>query len=383
MPTRRQILTGLAAGVGVIGIGGYFALKPLLSPEPAPVGFELKPGSLEKAVALLKANPAVDVHSHPGRTFVRGASDLKLKLKLYAMMGTFEERTIEDMRAGQVSTVIFSGVADFPVLDAGKTGLSSVRPFHENEAWEYYKTQLANLDDLAKQGLVKKITQPSDIAKFHASGDVSMMLSMEGGDFLDGKIKRVEEAFKDGLQMLTLVHYNNNAIGDIITEPLENGGLSKFGAQVVEEMNRLGMIVDLAHASEKTAKDVANISTKPLIVTHTHVNDGTNSHPRFISEDLAKTVIKSGGVIGAWPAGIGISNLGEFVTRIEQLTNRFGADAIAIGADMDANYKPVYGNFRQLPLIVGALLEKGMSEADIAKVIGGNFVRVYEGNVGA
>ena len=81
------------------------------------------------------------------------------------------------------------------------------------------------------------------------------------------------------------------------------------------------------------------------------------------------------------PQALAFSNLGEFVTRIEQLTNRFGTDAIAIGADMDANYKPVYGNFRQLPLIVGALLERGMSEADIAKVIGGNFVRVYEGNV--
>jgi membrane dipeptidase len=105
-------------------------------------------------------------------------------------------------------------------------------------------------------------------------------------------------------------------------------------------------------------------------------------HPRFISSDLAKAVIGSGGYIGAWPAGIGITTLSEFIDRIEQLIKFAGIDHVAIGSDMDANYKPVYDNFRSLPLIVGEMLRRGHKEDDVAKVIGGNFMRVFEATTG-
>ena len=380
MTSRRKLILGFAAGAGVIGAGGYFTLKPLISPDPAPIGFTLASGTIEKAVALLKKHPAVDVHAHPGRTFVHGASDLTLKLRLYTMLGSFEQRTIDDMKVGYVSTAGFSGVADFPVLDATKGGLKSVRDFHAGEAWNYYKAQLHHLRELVEKGWVEPVNSPEDIRAVHKAAKTGMFLAMEGGDFLEEKISRVQSAFVDGLRMLTLVHYNNNAIGDIITDPVENGGLSDFGHEVVGEMNRLGIIIDLSHASERMAKDTVSTARKPICLTHTHVRKKAGDHPRFVSGELAKSVVDAGGIIGAWPAGIGISTLSGFIDRIVELVREFGENGVAIGSDMDANYKPVYGNFRQMPLIVGALLERGLDQSIVAKIIGGNFIRVFEAN---
>ncbi len=380
MVTRRQILVGLAA-LGALGTaGGYVALKPFINPEPAPVGFDLRDGTYEQAVELLKANPAVDIHSHPGRTFVHGASDLNLMLRLYTLLGSFEKRTIDDMRAGHVAAASFSGVADFPVLERSKGGLTTRRDFRAGEAWEYFQAQLHHLGELVEKGWVKPVLEPADILDAHNNGDVGMLVAMEGGDFIDGEIGRVGKAYDDGLRMLTLVHYRNNDIGDIITEPLEEGGLTDFGGEVVKEMNRLGMMIDLSHASEKTALAVTEISGRPMCLTHTHIKGAGGNSSRFVSKELAGAVVDRGGIIGAWPAGIGIKTLGEFIIRIEELINEAGEDGVAIGADMDANYKPVYGNFRQMPLIVGALMERGHSHDAIAKIIGGNFLRVFEDN---
>ena len=86
-------------------------------------------------------------------------------------------------------------------------------------------------------------------------------------------------------------------------------------------------------------------------------------------------------MIGAWPAGIGINTLQGYIGRIAELVKDVGIDSVAIGTDMDANYQPVFDNYRQMPLIVGALLKSGISENDLAKIIGGNFLRLFAANL--
>lgn len=374
MVSRRKVIAGIAlAGVGAVGYAGY----KMLVPPPAVTGFELTDGELSAAQEFLKIYPAVDVHSHPGRTFVDGAEGLAWKLKLYAMRGTFEERVIADMIAGNLAAVSFSAVADFSVLDLGDGGLSAARKFEPGEAWKYHLAQVSNLRKLVDTGLVTFVLVPADIAKAHNSGKPGAFFSAEGGDFLEGKIERVEEIFNQGIRMLTPMHYNTNEIGDIITAKPVHGGLTDFGAEVIGEMNRLGMMIDVSHASEKTAFEMIEKSNKPVCATHTHVNGLGFEHPRFISSKLAKSVIDSGGYIGAWPAGLGLSTLRDFVDRIEVLIKFTGYDHVAIGSDMDANYKPVYDNFRNLPLLVGELLKRGHKVDDVAKIIGGNFIRVF------
>ena len=172
------------------------------------------------------------------------------------------------------------------------------------------------------------------------------------------------------------MHYRNNELGDIITGPPLHKGLTDAGVAVVRAMNAAGMLVDIAHASEATAMGVIAASSKPVIASHVHVH-GKLSHPRFISPELARAVVaKGGGLVGAWPAGIGITDLRGFVDRALELVAIAGIDHVCLGTDMDANYKPVFDTYAHLPHFVAGLTQRGMAEADVAKLIGGNYLRL-------
>jgi membrane dipeptidase len=369
------------AGLAVVGTVGGVGLWawPKLVPPPAEIGFDLSENEIADALVFLQDNPAVDSHAHPGRTFVRGAHDLTWKLYLYQKFGTFEERVIEDMRAGGMAAVSFSAVADFPVLDLRGQGLETVRQFRPGEAWDYYKAQLANLAALTQAGLVYPVLEPGDVALARASGKPGAIFAVEGGDFIEGDASRIGEAFRDGVRMVTLVHYlRGSKLGDIMTKPPVHGGITDLGRAVIREMNRAGIMLDLSHSSEKTAFGALEETTTPAVATHTHLNSLGIGHPRFISPDLAKAIAATGGYIGAWPAGIGIHSLNGFIERIGQLVETVGVDHVAIGSDMDANYKPVFENYRKMPLIVGAMFKRGYSKDEVARIIGGNFLRVFE-----
>lgn len=378
MVSRRKVVVGglaaAAAGLGGFGAWAY----PKLVPAAAPIGFDLSEEELARAVAFLGAHPAIDSHAHPGRTFVRGAENLTWKLWLYQKFGTFEPRVVEDMKAGHMAAVAFAAVSDFPVLDARGEGLESVRGFAPGEAWSYYRSQIENLQALADDGLVVRIGEPGDVEAARGSGRPGAIFAIEGGDFASDDPARVGEAAKDGIRMVTLVHYlRGSALGDIMTAPPVHGGLTELGGAVIAEMNRAGVMLDLSHATEKTAFDALAVTKSPAVATHTHVNSLGIGHPRFISPELARAIASSGGYVGAWPAGIGIASLDGFIDRIAALVDALGTDHVAIGTDMDANYKPVWETYRKMPLVVGAMLKRGFGEEATAKIIGGNFLRVF------
>jgi membrane dipeptidase len=219
---------------------------------------------------------------------------------------------------------------------------------------------------------------PDDVRVARAAGRVGAILGVEGGDFLQDDLGRVERCFADGVRVLTLVHYfRGGVIGDVMTAPPVHGGLTPFGRDVVREMNRVGLVVDLSHCSERTAYDALEVATKPLLITHTDVAEGGPDHARFVSEGLARAVAQAGGAVGAWPAGIRLGSLDDYVERIVALVELLGEDHVCIGTDMDANYKPVFETYTKMPLVVGGLLRRGLSEPAAAKVIGGNFLRVF------
>ena len=114
------------------------------------------------------------------------------------------------------------------------------------------------------------------------------------------------------------------------------------------------------------------------MASHVHVHSKSLTHPRFISADLAKAVAQTGGgVLGAWPAGIGIGDLKGFIDHTLELIDVVGIDHVCLGTDMDANYKPVLDTYTKLPYYLAGLMQHGLSEDDAAKVIGGNFLRVF------
>jgi membrane dipeptidase len=372
--TRRRILTGLGAAVVAVGAGTYWVARP----KPAPIGFDVTPEALASARDLLSRHPSFDAHAHPGRSFVDGAENLSGLVWVYAKLGSFEDKTIADMRAGGLSAAAFAAVADFQALGLQGEGLAAVRAFEPGEAWASYKRQIGRLQSLARRGVVASILQPSDVAAARAAGKVGAMLSVEGGDFLEGQTDRVAQAYADGVRSITLMHYRNNELGDIITGRPVHTRLTDAGIGVVRAMNTLGMLVDIAHASEATAFGAIEASSMPVIASHVHVH-GKLEHPRFISRDLALAVVAKGGsLVGAWPAGIGITDLRGFVDRALELVEIAGIDHVCLGTDMDANYKPVFDTYANLPHFVAGLAQRGMPEADIAKLIGGNYLRLLE-----
>jgi len=372
MVSRRKLLAGMAVGIAAAGTGAYFKLKP----QPVEVGFSLTADELAAAQRFLQTYPVIDCHAHPGRTFVRDAQNLAWKMKLYSMTGTFEEATVSDMKAGGVSAAVFSGVADFQLLDLAGGAPGAVREFQEGESWDSYQRQIQNIKQLQADGLIVIVRTAADVHATHAAGTPAAFLGMEGADFLDNDIDRLQSVYDDGLRMITLVHYHNNTLGDITTGTLGKRGLTEFGREVVSGMNDLGIVIDVAHASQQTAFDALEASTRPVVLSHTHINSPAYSHPRFVSGELAGAVAASGGYVGAWPAGLGIDTLAGFVDRIEELVEVLGEDHVALGSDMDANYKPVLDTYRKMPLVIGALTKRGYSDQTIAKFTSGNFLRV-------
>lgn len=371
--TRRRWLLGAGAAIAATGGAAYLALRP----KPAPLGFVVAEGELARARELLQRHPAVDAHAHPGRTFVRDAEGLSGLVWLYARLGSFEARTVRDMRAGGLAASAFAAVADFQVLGLKDEGLVAVRDFAPGEAWASYQRQIAHLRALATQGLVHPVRTPADVAQARRAGKVGALLTVEGGDFLEGRAERVAQAWEDGVRSITLMHYRNNELGDIITGGGTHGRLSDAGLRVVREMNRVGMLVDVAHAAPATALGAVKASTRPVMASHVHIHTRSTTHPRFISQFLARAIAEQGGgVLGAWPAGIGISDLRGFVDRSFELIDTVGLDHVCLGTDMDANYKPVFDTYVHLPHYVAALLQRGLREDEVARLIGGNFLRV-------
>ncbi len=331
--------------------------------------------------AFSSSSPWVDVHAHPGRCFLRGLPEQDGLRKLLGSDDT--ARAVEDLRAGGVALSSFSTVGDLRVLSLGASGIEVARDFEPGEAWSDHRRQIAALLDLAHEGSVRLVLAPGNLTDPSSAGVPGMFITCEGGDFLEGRAARVEEVFEQGARSITLVHYRVNELGDIQTAPPRHGGLTPFGAEVVAEMNRLGMIIDLAHATWDVTRDVLDLSSRPVMISHSHLARGEDPHPRLLSREHALAVARAGGVLGAWPAGIALESFEDFLDEILRMVELLGAEHVSIGTDMDANYQPVMSSHREMPSLAAGLDERGLGEPEIALVMGGNFLRLFESVVGA
>lgn len=371
--SRRKLLGGGAALLGVAGLGLYMKMKP----KPIVLGFEVDPDILKKAKVLISQAPSFDLHAHPGRTFVEGATGLKGIMKLYAAKGSFEDKAVVSIRAGGMNAVTFCTVADFQLLSLVKgKGLIATRDFEEGEAWASYQTQMGNMKALAKSGLVKLVHNSAEILRARENDEIAALIGSEGGDFLGGSVERLRESYADGMRVINPMHYHHNEIGDIMTAAPQHNGLTPAGRSIIKEMNSLGMVIDGAHASQDSLSQILDVSDKPILCSHTHILKDGQVIPRFISKDIALRIASGGGVIGAWPAGIGIFTMDGFITRILELVDVVGIDHVGLGTDMDANYKPVWDDYADFPLVVMRMMQRGLADDDIAKIIGGNGLRL-------
>jgi membrane dipeptidase len=312
---------------------------------------------------------AFDLHAHPGMFFGKG-------MKQYPGDAAVL-KTTSDMNSGGLTGAFFSLVADVGIIEIGPSGVRPVRKYAPGEAWREYQKQLDGLRELMKTLPATFATRTSDLDKARASKKVAAYLACEGGDFLDGDAGRLEEMYKDGIRSVQLVHYAPNALGDLQTEAPQHEGLSKAGKDVVKKMNKLGMVIDVAHASFKTVQDVADTTDSPIILSHSvlKMEDDRPLAKRAISPEHAKIVAKTGGIIGMWPSGFNKS-FEEFVDNTVRMAETAGIDHVGLGTDVDGNFKPVFTTFTQLSQWAEALRLKGLSKDDVGKILGGNAKRV-------
>lgn len=270
------------------------------------------------------------------------------------------------------------------------------------DAYERFINGLNAMDEVLKSNSMKRSMNLADLEAAHKNHQPTVIQSVEGGHFLEGKLDRMGVAYGRGLRQLGLLHDSDASVplGDVYTNPPQWGGLTSFGADTIRECNKLGILVDLTHCNNETIDAALKVTREPVIISHTGLDTqlGQNEsmakmmRPRLISKEQAKIVAHAGGVVGIW-THLSDSPL-EYAQNIRAMTDVIGVDHVCIGTDtkMTPSYRPRGNSPRPgertndtwqnqkigfYYTVVAALLQNGFSEAEIGKIGGGNFLRIF------
>jgi membrane dipeptidase len=211
------------------------------------------------------------------------------------------------------------------------------------------------------------------------AGVPSIVVAAEGADFLEGDLARLDDAYtRHALRHLQLTHYRVNELGDIQTAPPVHQGLTPFGADVIKRCNRLGVVVDVAHGTYDLVKRAAEVTERPLILSHTQLVARPSRYSRAITADHARVIAGTGGVIGVWPVSTAYPDLAAMAQGMKRLADVVGVDHVGLGTDMLGLLAPsVVNSYRKLPQLAQALVGAGFSQAEARQVLGGNYARVF------
>lgn len=326
-----------------------------------------------QAETLLASQPTVDIHSHAGS--IIGVRNVQEHRELSPVA--------EPMRSGGMSVLCLAIVSDSPCHKVMPDG--RLHPYRSPEPGELYRYGIMNferLHDLVRRQSLNVITDASQLNLARASNP-SVIVSAEGGDFLEGQLDRIDEAYaRYKMRHLQLTHYRVNELGDIQTEDPVHNGLSDFGADVIRRCNTLGIVVDVAHGPYELVKRAASVSSKPLVLSHTSLSEHPGARSRLISPDHARAIAATGGVIGIWPPSSTFRDLRAMARGMARMADIVGVDHVGLGSDMQGLVSgSVFDRYERLPDLGRALLETGFSPDDVGKILGGNYVRVFAATI--
>ena len=200
-------------------------------------------------------------------------------------------------------------------------------------------------------------------------------LGIEGAQVLEGDITNVKVMYDAGFRMMAATHFFDTKLGGS-AHGVTLGGLTDFGRQVFQEMQKRGMLIDIAHASPALIDDILAFATTPVISSHTGVR-GTCDNQRNLSDDHIKGIARTGGVIGIgfWDIAVCDSSAAAIVRAIKYTADLVGVDYVALGSDFDGGIQPPF-DASGMALITEELITQEFSEEDIRKIMGGNSLRV-------
>ncbi|WP_439102345.1 dipeptidase [Congregibacter sp.] len=343
----------------------------------------VNPESLERVAAVFAANPIVDFHTHIGIWQNRGLDNADKGIPPVSP-AKFASNIQEYLDAG-VNCIYLDAISDIARTRIGMPG-NKDRDFQGDEAWEEYERQYALMMDFLADHPMSPVTDADSLEAINARGELGVVLSTEGAHMLELKPARLKVLHEQGLRRLQPIHYVASTLGDSQTDPERYGGLSPLGRQVLEQASDMGMLLDMAHASQKVVEQTVALVDRPLALSHTMVKynssrfgDYRNTRSRWISPEHARLIADTGGVVGTFPiqAPYGVTYLDEFVEALKVMVDTVGIDHVAWSTDLGEPVRPAFlQSYLQFPRLCAKLLESGFSDSDLAKFAGGNALRV-------
>ena len=222
----------------------------------------------------------------------------------------------------------------------------------------------------------------ADVERIFKGGRIASLIGMEGGHSIDNSLAALRMFYAAGARYMTLTHSSNNAWADSGTDKPKAGGLTKFGEEVVREMNRLGMLVDLSHVSPDTMEDAIRASQAPVIFSHSDAR-ALNDHGRNVPDNVLAMLQKNGGLVmvtfvPGFLVKSGKATLADVASHMDHIRKVAGADHVGIGSDFDGIIEVPAGleDVSRYPALTAELLRRGWSDEDVKKALGLNVLRV-------
>jgi membrane dipeptidase len=323
------------------------------------------------ALDILRKSISVDVHTHGGTTGITSKAPPSDDLA-------------NGMRAGSLAVACLADVPDGPILGRNAAGeLAAVRTPEPGLLYKHHLERLAWVDEMVANHRLRRALTAADLEAAHAAGQPAIIMDIEGLDFLEMKLERLEEAHQRGVRHAQLVHYTPNDIGDFQTGAVTHNGLTSFGAEAIRACHRLGFVCDVAHATEDTVKQATKVATKPLLLSHTALFESRAMGPtplkgRQISSDHARAIAETGGSIGVWHF---FPNLDKYVEGLKEMVDVVGIDHVSIGTDQQVAPGSLQ-DYAQWVQLVAAMLRGGFTPEEAGKIAGGNYMRIFNVAVG-
>lgn len=312
----------------------------------------------------------VDLHAHPSRFHradVPRISDDEIARYL--------DRGMDAVVATISTDTPYRG--GYVLRDGTRIESGNRRP-EPGEPWAYTLDRFERLTRTVAEANAVFVRTPAEARRAREDGALALLPALEGADSLEGDIERLRELHAMGLALLQLVHFRPNGLGHIQTWPYTPGGLTEFGREVVRESNRLGIVLDLAHANPETIRDTLALSTAPVVFSHTG-SFALREHDRHLRDPEIRAIAEAGGVIGIWPNAGLVPTVADLARHVRRVTDLGGIGSAGIGSDLRgmSAYSEGFGDEANFEAIAEALAEAGFAGAEVDAVLGGNFERVW------
>lgn len=338
---------------------------------------------MDKVRRVLSETPLFDGHNDLPWA-IREQDGVPHSVQAYDLRRTTAGHTdIARLRAGMVGAQFWSVYVDMESVEVGAARV-------QLEQIDIARQVIRAYPDVFEQGYTT-----ADVDRIFLSGRIGSVLGMEGGHAIENSLGALRAFYDLGVRYMTLTHGGNTDWADSATDDPEHGGLTEFGREVVREMNRLGMLVDLSHTSTETMNDVLDVTEAPVIFSHSGAQ-GVTDHRRNVPDQVLRRLPQNGGVVMVvfypWhvsealrtydgPGDPPWASLSDVADHIEYVRATAGIDHVGLGSDYDGMEPdpPPNGleDVSKFPDLLVELSRRGWSEADLAKLAGGNVLRAW------